>query len=78
MARPFPRKMGHPEDAAIRIALREVAREALALEDMLAEGLLWGDERRKTYVKAVERARIIGEMQWPPDAPSRGRTARSG
>lgn len=55
---------GHPEDAAIRIALREVAREALALENMLGEGLLWGDERRRMYVRAVERARVIGEMQW--------------
>lgn len=65
----FPRKVkAHPEDAAVRVALREVAREALALENLLGEGLLWGDERRKLYLNAVERARVIGEMQWPGGA----------
>jgi hypothetical protein len=68
MTRIFPRRTkGHPEDAAIRIALREIARDALALENMLGEGLLWGDERRKVYVKTVERARAIGKMQWPDE-----------
>lgn len=67
-------RLAHPEDAAVRVALREVAREALALEDMFAKGLLRGDERRKVYVNVVERARIVGEMQWPSETPSRGRS----
>lgn len=74
----FPRRVkGHPEDAAVRIALREVAREALALENMLGKGLLWGDERRWAYERVVERARIVGEIQWPP-APGMTEEKRHG
>lgn len=56
----------HPEDAAIRIALRAIARRALALEDLLGEGVLWGDSSHELYRTVVEDARRVGEMQWEP------------
>jgi hypothetical protein len=78
MRRLLGRKVkAHPEDAAVRVALREIARRALALENMLGEGLLWGSEQHNAYRRVVDDARIIGEMQWgtPPEHPSTVRTA---
>jgi hypothetical protein len=53
------------EDTAVRVALRDLAREAMGLERMLSHGGLWPHEGRKVYARAVEQAINVGRAQWP-------------
>lgn len=63
---------GHPEDKAIRIACRSLARNALALEDMLAEDRLWGREREQAFRRLLTEAQALADAQWPQGGETHG------